>query len=219
MMKHGLFVLAAATLLAAQAFEVRQVFREERFTRGNVNLRVLQPADAADWIWIDDAGPAADTMDAVRFSRTFAAQNAPLEIDVSADERFVLFLDGREIARGPHKGTVNHWYCQTYAISGLDAGEHALDAIVYRMGERRPTGVLTAGKGGFLLKASGAYSPLLTTGVAKWQARRITGTAMSNYGDSQTFGGSGESIVTGTGFPSRSRAFISATSGKDASAA
>ena len=200
MMKYGLFVLAAATLLAAQAFEVKQVFREERFTRGNVNLRVLQPADAADWIWIDDAGPAKDTMDAVRFSRTFAAQNAPLEIDVSADERFVLFLDGREIARGPHKGTINHWYCQTYAISGLDAGEHALDAIVYRMGERRPTGVLTAGKGGFLLKASGAYSPLLTTGVAKWQARRITGTAMSSYGDSQTFGGSGESIVTGTGF-------------------
>ena len=193
-------VLLAASALAAQAFDVKQVFRKERFSRDNVNLCVLQPADKADWIWIDDAGPSGGAMDAVRFSRKFAAQGSPLEIDVSADERFVLFLDGREIARGPHKGTVNHWYCQTYSITGLDGGEHSLEAIAYRMGERRPTGVLTAGKGGFLLKASGAYDRLLTTGTAKWQARRVTGTEMSNYGDSQTFGGSGESIVKGTGF-------------------
>ena len=102
-MKHGLVVLAVATMLAAPAFEVGQVFREERFTRGNVNLRVLQPADEADWIWIDDVGPADGTMDAVRFAMPFEAQGEPLVLDVSADERFVLFLDGREIARGPHK--------------------------------------------------------------------------------------------------------------------
>ena len=190
----------AAFALGAQAFEAKQLFREERFTRGNVNLRVLQPADEADWIWIDDAGPASDEMDAVRFACTFAAQGTPLELDISADERFVLFLDGREIARGPHKGLVTHWYYQTYAVTGLAAGEHRLEAIVYRMGERRPTGVLTAGKGGFLLKASGAYDRLLTTGRAKWQATRIAGTRMSGYGDSRTFGGSGEAIVEGTGF-------------------
>ncbi|MBR0506575.1 MAG: hypothetical protein IJJ84_14335, partial [Kiritimatiellae bacterium] len=57
---------------AAQAVEVRQVFREERFTRGNVNLRPLQAADAADWIWIADGGPAKDEMDAVRFACDFA---------------------------------------------------------------------------------------------------------------------------------------------------
>ena len=198
--KYGLFVLAVATMLAAQAFEVKQVFREERFTRGNVNLRVLQPADEADWIWIDDAGPAAGTMDAVRFAMPFEAQGEPLVLDISADERFVLFLDGREIARGPHKGLVTHWYYQTYSITALEPGSHRLEVVAYRMGERRPTGVLTAGKGGFLLKASGAYDRLLTTGRSKWQATRIAGTHMSGYGDSRTFGGSGEAIVAGTGF-------------------
>ena len=63
-------VLLAAVCLS-QAFEVRQVFREERFTRGNVNLRPLQAADAADWIWIADGGPAKGEMDAVRFSKDF----------------------------------------------------------------------------------------------------------------------------------------------------
>ena len=99
--------------LAVWSVEVRQVFREERFTQGNVNLWPLQPADAADWIWIDDSGPANDEMDAVRFRCPFEADNSPLEIDVSGDERFVLFLDGREIARGPHMGAVNHWYYET----------------------------------------------------------------------------------------------------------
>ena len=193
-------VSLAVFAFAIQAFEVKQLFRKERFSRDNVNLLVLQPADEAAWIWIDDAGAQTGTMDAGRFSRTFAATDATMELDVSGDERFVLFMDGREIARGPHKGLVTHWYYQTYAITGLAPGRHTMDVVVYRMEERRPTGVLTAGKGGFLLKASGAYDKLLTTGKAAWTATRIYGTSMSGYGDSRTFGGSGESIVEGTGF-------------------
>ena len=190
----------AATTLAAQAFEVKQVFREERFTRGNVNMYVLQLADEAAWIWIDDAGPAPGAMDAVRFTRTFAAQDVALTIDVSGDERFVLFLDGREIARGPHKGDVHHWYYQTYEVTGLEAGGHRLEAVVYRMGDRRPTGVLSYGQGGFLLKAEGVYNRFLSTGRADWRASRIVGTRMADYGDSRTFGGSAEAVVEGTGF-------------------
>ena len=190
----------AALALAGQAFEVKQVFREERFTRGNVNLRPQQPVDGADWIWIRDDGPAKGEMDAVRFSCAFAAQPAPLVVDVSADERFVLFLDGREIARGPHKGLVNHWYYQSYEITGLAAGEHRLEAVAYRMEAGRPHAVLSAGKGGFVLKAEGAYDARLTTGAAKWRARRVGGTRMAGFGDSQTFGGSAQCASAGTGF-------------------
>ena len=128
----AIIVLGFATLaLAVRSFEVRQVFREERYTRGNVNVRPLQPADDADWIWIADAGPAKDEMDAVRFRCSFEATGAPLEIDVSGDERFVLFLDGREVARGPHMGAVNHWYYETYSIRGLDIGTHLMEAVVW----------------------------------------------------------------------------------------
>ena len=200
MKKSILLSLSLAAVCLSQAFEVRQVFREERFTRGNVNLRVIQAADAADWIWIADGGPAKGEMDAVRFSKDFVCGAPQLEIDVSADERFVLFLDGREIARGPHKGLVNHWYYQSYKIDGLESGTHRLEAVVYRMEAVRPRGVLSAGKGGFLLKAGGAYDALLTTGTAKWQAVRVRGTRMTGFGDSEGFGGSGQSVAEGTGF-------------------
>ena len=188
--------------------EVRQVFREERFTRGNVNLRPLQAADAADWIWIDDEGPAKGEMDAVRFANEFVCggrgasvpRQPDLEFDISADQRFVLFLDGREIARGPHKGLVNHWYYQSYAVNGLGPGSHLLEAVVYRMGSGAPRAVLSAGKGGFVLKAYGDYDKNLTTGKGKWAARRIKGTRMTDFGDSETLGGSAQCVVEGAGF-------------------
>ena len=194
---------AAVAVFAAHvgdAFEVEQVFREERFARGNVNLRVLQPIDEADWIWIDDGGPAEGEMDAVRFSCDFAGDGTPLEMDVSADQRFVLFLDGREIARGPHKGLVNHWYCQTYVVRGLGPGGHRLEAVVYDMGAGAPRAVLSAGRGGFVLKAGGAYDAALTTGKAGWRGRRIAGTRMDGFGDSETFSGSAQCVAEGTGF-------------------
>ncbi len=182
------------------AFEVRQVFRAERFTRGNVNIRPQQTADRAAWIWIDDGGPVPGEVDAVRFSCDFAARSVPPVIDVSGDERFILFLDGKEIARGPHKGAVNHWYYQTYAVDGLAEGtRHVLEALVYRMDGGRPTGVLSAGRGGFIVKAEDPYDGALTTGRAKWRAVRARGTKMKGFGDSRTFGGSAESEVYGTG--------------------
>ena len=202
-------VFAAVAVFAAHvgdAFEVEQVFREERFTRGNVNLRVLQPIDEADWIWIDDRGPANGEMDAARFSCEFVCDGGrgatalPLEFDVSADQRFVLFLDGREIARGPHKGLVNHWYYQSYAVKGLEPGGHRLEAVVYNMGAGAPRAVLSSGKGGFVLKASGAYDKMLTTGNGNWKARRVSGTRMDGFGDSESFSGAAQCVVEGTGF-------------------
>ena len=192
-------VAACLACAEACAFEVEQVFREERVKRGNVNRRILQPADEADWIWIDDAGPTAGEIDAVRFVRRFTASGDPLVLDVSADQRFVLYLDGREIARGPHKGAVNHWYYQTYSVSGLEEGEHSLEAVVYCMGRSAPTAVLTYGKCGLLVKASGAYDAMLTTGTAAWRAARIHGISMGGFRDGFWFTVAEESLSVGAG--------------------
>ena len=91
-------IALAASAAMAQAFEVEQIFREERFTRGNVNLRALQPIDRADWI--GPKGGAKGPCPFVRFRRPFKGRATPLTIDVSADARFVLLLDGKEFYRG-----------------------------------------------------------------------------------------------------------------------
>ena len=201
-MKHLNVSVFAAVFVAfsLQAFDVKQVFREERFSRGNVNLRPLQEIDAAAWIWMKGSDDSEKPVrDMVRFRKEFNGCGETLRIDVSADARFVLLLDGKEIARGPHKGFVGHWYYQTYDIGGLGTGAHTLEAVVFHLGKKGPPSILTSGKSGFILKASGAYDALLTTGKAKWKASLVSSNSYAWRTDPETMTGC-ENIVTGTGF-------------------
>ena len=59
----------------------------------------LAEALAAD-AWADPPPPPCSRF--YRFRRAFVSDGTPLALDVSADERFVLLLDGRPVARGPH---------------------------------------------------------------------------------------------------------------------
>ena len=45
-------LLAAAVAFAATAADVRQVMKPARYSRGDENVRIVQPADAAAWIWM-----------------------------------------------------------------------------------------------------------------------------------------------------------------------
>ncbi len=199
----GTICTAFATLaaaLSAEAFEARQVFREERFTRGDVNLRSLQPIDEASWIWTRGADlDGGNAFPIVRFRCDFASDGTPLVFDVSADPRYVLLLDGRVVSRGPHKGFVERWSYQTYEIQGIPPGEHVLEAVVFHLGQNGPPSILTSGRGGFILKAEGVYDARLTTGKAMWRAARVPCQSYGGVTDPDTMTGC-ENIVRGTGF-------------------
>ena len=171
-----------------------QRFRPERFTRGNETIRPVQPIDAAAWI-----GSGAARSRFLRFRRRFTGRAAPLLIDVSADARFVLLLDGREIARGPHQGCERHWYYETYEISGLAGAEHMMEAVVFDLGDKGPLGILSTGRPAFILKADGPYDADLTTGHAEWEVADVSGTAFGGMTDPDAMTGA-ENIVRGTGF-------------------
>lgn len=173
--------------------------RPERHFRGNENIRPVQPIDEAAWI-----GPSAARMGRrppsfARFRRRFAGREEPLVIDVSADARFVLLLDGREIARGPHQGAPNHWHYETYGISGLAGAAHVMEAVVFDLGDNGPTSLLTTGRLAFVLKAGGAYDADLTTGRAAWDVAEVRGTTFGRITDPDTMTGT-EAVVRGTGF-------------------
>ena len=190
-----------ACLQSGSAFEVEQVFRAERFTQGNVNLVPVQEIDRAAWIWLDGVGPAAgEYTPFVRFRRDFpAVAGETLRFDVSADARFVLLLDGREVARGPHKGAVTHWYYETYAVKGLSPGRHRMEAIVFDAGLKGALSILSSGRNGFVLKAEGAYDAALTTGKAAWSATEVKSITYGRVTDPDTMTGA-ETISRGTGF-------------------
>ena len=205
-MKEAMLLALMAQVVVAFG-GVRQVFRQERFLRGDENVRAVQPIDSAAWIW-EKAAPrwaeacmgsgARKRRDVfaprfLRFRKTFSSTGVPLRIDVSADERFILLLDGAEIARGPHRGMPERWFYHSYEI-GLEAGEHALEAIVWQMGAHAPLAQLSW-RGGFILKAEGRYDEQLTTGKAAWQVGALTNTTMTGQGESRAWGVGSECAV------------------------
>lgn len=119
--------LAAVCAVSAWGFQVEQVFRAERFARGNELLRPIQDIDSAAWCRFDGTPPASDEAVFARYRCDFVAQDMPLVVDVSADARFVFLLAGCEIARGPHAGCVQHWYYETYEVRGLEPGVNKIN--------------------------------------------------------------------------------------------
>ena len=154
MNKAILFLSLLAVAGTGFAFQVEQVFRPERYSRGDTNVRRQQAIDEASWIWMEGldvwggaiftetrpTGLEAAPSYFVKFRKDFdAVDGEPLEIDVSADERFALYLDGERIAAGPACGLVTRWNYQSYEISGLASGRHVLSAVVWALGDSAPT--------------------------------------------------------------------------------
>ena len=170
----ALFCLTIAT----GAAEVRRVMMSPRFERGDTNVRRLGPWDSASWIWRDDA-PLPPCGEFLRFRKAFSADGrTPLRFHISADERFVLLLDGKVVARGPDRGTPQLWFVQSYETLP-EEGEHLFEAVCWRMLPQQSPNAQLSLRGGFLFKADGVFDKELTTGVAEWKVAVLRGTRMT----------------------------------------
>ena len=182
MKKH--FALVVLSLVSAVlSAGTERIFRPARYTRGNTNVVKIQPIDDAAWIWHRDdlamsvgageishsARSGGAVCPVMVFEKDFEVREGekPFEIDVSADERFCLTLDGEFVARGPNRADVSNWQYNTYRVT-LAPGRHVFRAVVTRLGEHAPQAQLSY-RGGFIFKASGEYDERLTTGKAKWR--------------------------------------------------
>ena len=170
-------------LPAVAAGPARQVMEPPQYVRGNVNVYARQPIDSATWIWLDHDKERCPQM--LRFRKTFrTVEGEPrLRLYVSADERYVLYFDGEEIGRGPDRGLLNNWTARAYELD-LAPGEHRLEAVCWRHGWRAPQAQVTRWRGGFILKADGAYHRSVTTGETPWEVGVLAATqpAALDYG-------------------------------------
>ncbi len=180
-----LSLVGAANETPAPSVRCERICRTPRETPGLTNLSPIQEIDDAEWIWIDV--PEAESVPLiVRFRLPFQSDGTAFDLDVSADERFVLTIDGLLVSRGPHRGLVDHWNYQSYRIRA-SKGPHVIEATVSRLGSFRPSAQVSW-RGGFILKASGRYDALLTTGKANWKASVIRGTKCVRSDESRTGG-------------------------------
>lgn len=105
----------------------------------------------AQWIAVPDS-PAFD-YGVYHFRRTFdlAARPASFPVRVTADNRYVLYVNGRRVGLGPARGDLNHWRYETYDIAAnLSAGRNVLAAVVWNAGADAPIAQAT-NRTGFLL--------------------------------------------------------------------
>lgn len=111
----------------------------------------------ADWIW--DDGEAAPRNAVVRFRRvvTLAAAPRRAALHISADARYILYVNGARLGYGPARNFAYHYEYDTYDLTSLLAvGDNVLAAEVFHWGES--TFQHIAARGGLLaqLEVDGA---------------------------------------------------------------
>jgi alpha-L-rhamnosidase len=100
-------------------------------------------------------------------------QAAAIRVHVSADERYILYVDGQRVGRGPERGSDRAWFYESYVLD-LSTASHTLVALVWRLGEIAPRAQVGLA-GGFLLEAEGQYSELVSTKSAAWESKPVNG--------------------------------------------
>lgn len=120
--------------------------------------------------------PAPPEVTAYRL-RCELPQAAVIRVHVSADERYLFYVDGQPVGRGPERGSDRAWFYETYDLD-LTAGPHTLAAIVWRLGAMGPLAQIGLA-GGFLLEAEGPWGGLVSTKSAAWETKPVGGIRFS----------------------------------------
>jgi alpha-L-rhamnosidase len=110
------------------------------------NSGVLPAQDAAPrakWTaaWISH--PTAPLREPIilHFKKMFSLSTVPAKfvVDVSADNRFIFFVNGERVGDGPARGDLANWRYETFDISShLKNGENTLSATVWNFGVYAP---------------------------------------------------------------------------------
>jgi hypothetical protein len=128
------FLLVAAAAWAAVAAPVRSA---EAAPSGPDLVNAAWPSD-----WITCAGSVARNPAVYHFRKRlrFAAVPGRYVIHVSADNRFVFFVNGVRVGDGPARGDLDHWRFETFDIAPmLHPGRNTLAATVWNYGALAPT--------------------------------------------------------------------------------
>jgi hypothetical protein len=104
-----------------------------------------------------------------------------VRVHVSADQRYILFLDGKCLGRGPERGDLRHWMYDTYDFDFK--GKHTLVAITWWISAFGPTPPAEAQQSvrpAFIAYAEGEAGKTLSTGHADWKVRPIEGVTFTS---------------------------------------
>ena len=134
---------------------------------GLLCLGLATPASAQNadgWITHGDAGIRSPIV--LEFRREWSLDRVPrkLPVTVTADNRFILRVNGKRVASGPSTGTLKSWRYTTIDLAPfLQKGKNEISATVWNFGEVAPLSQQTVATGFRLIG-----DPVSTTARGWW---------------------------------------------------
>jgi alpha-L-rhamnosidase len=141
----------------------------------------LNPAlIAAFWpaSWIASSDVPGGVPSVFYFRREISVSPIPAHfwVHVSADNRFLLHVNGEYAAEGPARGDLFHWRFETLDLAPLlQPGRNVLAAVVWNFGELAPVAQMSH-RTGFLMQGDTEAEAAVNTGKG-WQVRQESGRA------------------------------------------
>jgi alpha-L-rhamnosidase len=128
-----------------------------------IGVLAAEPQWKASWI----THPTAPLREPIvlHFRRSLQLESKPARyvVHVSADNRFILYVNGHRVGDGPARGDLAHWRYETFDLAPyLVAGANLVTATVWNFGIYAPTAQITD-RTGFLLQGDGALEADLST--------------------------------------------------------
>ena len=103
---------------------------------------------------------------------TLAAKPEKFVVNVSADNRYKLFVNGELTSLGPSLGDLEHWFYQTVDLAPyLKEGDNDVRAIVWNDGEKRSVHQFSM-QTGFIISGEDKESAKVKTDPT-WKVRRL----------------------------------------------
>lgn len=163
-MKKYLFLLFFffSILILPQESTVKLNYQGKDFTQ-------LKHAWTAQWI----THPTESTLDygVFLFRRSFMLDKKPLKfkIYISADNRYMLFVNGKRISSGPALGDIQHYRYENYNISKfLKKGKNVIAVQVVNFGEFRKAAIQTF-QTALILQGDKSNEANVNTGTGFWK--------------------------------------------------
>ncbi len=129
-----------------------------------------------DWPahWIDHPNRPVDQPSIALFQLNFDLNNEEtIRFHITADNRYMLAIDGELVGRGPERGDVLNWYYESHEMT-LSAGKHTICALSWWQSNYAPWAQCSY-RPGFMFAAEGELGNRLSTGIGDWRVSILEG--------------------------------------------
>ena len=128
-----------------------------------VNLQLLKNTWQAKWISVPGSPPREYGVYHFRKSFSLVSKPDSFIVQVTADNRFRLFVNGKWVAQGPARGDLSYWNFESIDLAPyLKAGSNTIAALVWNEGDYRPEGQISH-RTGFLLQGNSKPEEIVNT--------------------------------------------------------